>query len=73
MKELEFEIHLTLIPGVIGRNISKEEQDIFALPGRLGGMAFPKPDEMSDLKYGASVKITQPGLPLPGKVLDFFC
>ena len=59
MQELEFEIQHTLIPAMIGRDISDEERDIFALPVRLGGMGIPKPDEMSDLEYRASVKITQ--------------
>ena len=42
-----------------GQDISNEKRDIFALPVRLGGMGIPKPDEMSDLEYRASVKITQ--------------
>ena len=29
------------------------------MPVRLRGMGIPKPDEMSDLEYRASVKITQ--------------
>ena len=57
--KLEFEIYHTLIPAMIGRDISNEERDIFALPVRLGGVGIPKLEEMADLEYGASVKITQ--------------
>ena len=59
IKELEFEIQHTLIPAMTGQDISNEKRDIFALPVRLGGMGIPKSDEMSDLEYRASVKITQ--------------
>ena len=60
MKELQFKIHHTLLPAIIGRDISNEERDIFALPNRLGGTGIPKPDKMSDLEYRASAKISNP-------------
>ena len=58
LKVLEFEIHHSLLPAIIGRDISNDERDILALPTRLGGLGISKLDEMAEVEYAASIKIT---------------
>ena len=58
-KDLENEIHHTLLPAILGRKISSEEKDIIALPVRYGGMGIPKPEEWSDFEFEASKKVTE--------------
>ena len=58
LKVLEFEIHHSLLPAIIGRDISNNERDILTLPTRLGGFGISKPDEMAEVEYAASIKIT---------------
>ena len=53
-KELEYEIHNTLLPAIIGREISELEREIIALPVRLGGLGIPMPDKESKHEYEAS-------------------
>ena len=48
LKVLEFGIHYSLLPTIIGRDISNDECDILALPNRLGGLGISKLDEMAD-------------------------
>ena len=48
--ELEYEIHNTLLPAIIGREISDLEREIIALPVRLGGLGI--------YEYEASRQIT---------------
>lgn len=57
-KELEYEIHNTLLPAIIGREISELEREIIALPVRLGGLGIPMPDKESKHEYEASRQIT---------------
>ncbi|KAL5262366.1 hypothetical protein ACHWQZ_G007921 [Mnemiopsis leidyi] len=57
-KELEYEIHNTLLPAIIGREISELEREIIALPVRLGGLGIPMPDKESKHEYEASRLIT---------------
>ena len=59
LKDLEYEIHHTLLTAIIGREISDTERDITALPVRFGGLGIPKPDIDSDFEYAASRKITE--------------
>ena len=46
------------MPAIIRRDISNDERDILALPIRLGGLGISKPDEMAEVEYAASIKIT---------------
>ena len=56
--ELEYEIHNTLLPAIIGREISDLEREIVALPVRLGGLGIPMPNKESKYEYEASRQIT---------------
>ena len=58
LKVLEFEIYYSLLPAIIGRDISNDERDILALPTRLGGLGISKLDEMAEVEYAASIKVT---------------
>ena len=57
-EELEYEIHHTLLPALIGREISDLEREIIALPVRLGGLGIPMPNKESKHEYEASRQIT---------------
>ena len=56
--ELEYEIHNTLLPAIVGREISYLEREIIALPVRLGGLGIPMPNKESKYEYEASRQIT---------------
>ena len=58
LKVLGSEIHHSLLPAIRGIDISNDERDILALPTRLGGLRISKPDEMAEVEYAASIKIT---------------
>ncbi|KAL5266795.1 hypothetical protein ACHWQZ_G003996 [Mnemiopsis leidyi] len=58
-EELEYEIHNTLLPALIGREISELEREIVALPVRLGGLGIPIPNKESKHEYEASRQITK--------------
>ena len=58
LEELEYEIHHTLLPALIGREISDLEREIIALPVRLGGLGIPMPNKESKHEYEASRQIT---------------
>ena len=57
-EELEYEINNTLLPAIIGREISEQEREIIALPVRLGGLGIPMPDKECKHEYEASRQIT---------------
>ena len=56
---LEAAIRNTLIPAIIGREISDIDRRILGLPLRYGGMGILNPVETADREYEASVKITE--------------
>ena len=58
-KDLENEIHHTLLLAILRREIFSEERDIIALPVRYGGMRIPKPEEWSDFEFEASERVTE--------------
>ena len=59
MTPLENEIRRTLIPALVGRQVSDEERQITALPVRFGGLGIKKPEDDCDAEYKASKKITE--------------
>ena len=56
---LENEIRRTLIPALVGRQVSDEEREISALPVRFGGLCIKKPEDGCDHEYHASKEITK--------------
>ena len=56
---LEECIRHTLIPALIGRQVSDVERQIISLPVRLGGLGIADPTETAEREYEASVKITE--------------
>ena len=53
---IEEKIRHTLIPNITGRMLqSDDERALFALPARLGGLAFTNPVEMADTEYSHSL------------------
>ena len=59
MRPLEREIRETLIPALVGRQVSNEEREITALPVRYGGLGIKKPGDDCDPEYQASKEITK--------------
>ena len=59
MRPLENEIRRTLIPALVGRQVSDEEREISALPVRFGGLGIKKPEDDCDHEYHASKEITK--------------
>ena len=62
--ELEYEIHNTLLPAIIGREISDLEREIIALPVRLGGLGIVSPRGPRAAGQATSGKL---GIPMPNK------
>ena len=56
---LEDSIRNTLIPAIIGRNVSNVERDIISLPVRFGGLGVANPVENAEREYQASVTVTE--------------
>ena len=59
MVPLENVIRRTLIPALVGRQVSDEEREITALPVRYGGLGIKKPEDDCDHEYQASKEITR--------------
>ena len=55
---LEKAIRNTLIPALVGRQISDLERKIFALPVKLGGMGLYDPTSTAESEFKASTEIT---------------
>ena len=58
-KPLEDAISKSLIPAILGREVSAVERDMLALPLRYGGLGIQNPEKTSDREYVASKKITK--------------
>ena len=56
---LEDAIRDTLIPAIVGREISENERRLLALPTRFGGLGISNPVETSDLEYTSSKYVTE--------------
>ena len=56
---LEECIKNTLIPSVVGRQVSDMERKILSLPVRYGGLGIANPVETADREYAASQMVTQ--------------
>ena len=56
---LEHCIRHTLIPSIIGREISDLERKMFTLPVRFGGLGIADPCETAEREYSASLTITE--------------
>ena len=57
---LEKVIRNTLLPSILGREISDTERCLLALPIRYGGLAIANPIETADREYNSSLKVTSP-------------
>ena len=57
-KPLEDAISQSLIPAILGREVSALERDMLALPLRYGGLGIQNPEKTSVREYIASKKIT---------------
>jgi hypothetical protein len=60
LSPLEHAIANTLIPAIMGREVSATEREIIKLPVRLGGLGIPNPVETADREYRCSKEITGP-------------
>ena len=49
-----------LIPSITGHTCTREERDLLALPGRMGGFGLINPGQVATFEYEASVKVTKP-------------
>jgi hypothetical protein len=56
---LEDCIRNTLIPAIIGRNVSNRERNIISLPVRFGGLGIANPIENAEREYQASMAVTE--------------
>ena len=56
---LEDAIKESLIPALVGRNISALEREIFSLPTKFGGMGIINPLQAAEHEYAASLEVTQ--------------
>ena len=57
---LERAILEVLIPSLIGRNYSKAERNLVALPVRMGGLGIINPSDDADVGYSASIRVSAP-------------
>ena len=55
---LEDCIRNSLIPSLIGRQVSDIERKILSLPVRFGGLGIADPSETADREYNASKRVT---------------
>ena len=61
LSPLEEIIHCRLLPNLTGQpSFSDSEQNMFALPARLGGLGVVNPISYSLFQFGAFVKVTAP-------------
>ncbi len=58
LQPLEDNIRNNDIPSLLGRNVSDEERDMLALPGRLGRAALEDPVKSSRRKHKESLRRT---------------
>ncbi len=56
---LEEAIRVSLIPALVGRNVTDLERSMIALPLRFGGLGIQDPVKISDKEYKASKSITE--------------
>ena len=56
---LEESIRESLIPAIIGRNVSDTERMIISLPMRYGGLGIANPVETAEREYQASITVTE--------------
>ena len=56
---LEAAIRESLIPAILGRNITNLERQLFAIPVRLGGMGIQNPTLTSDTEFQNSSRVTR--------------
>ncbi len=56
---LEDAIRHTLIPALVGRQVTDIEREMLSLPYRFGGMGIQNPVETADREYDTSVEITR--------------
>ena len=56
---LEESIRESLIPAIIGRNVSDTERMIISLPVRYGGLGIANPVETAEREYQASITVTE--------------
>ena len=60
LQPLERAISDVLIPSLIGRNCSKAERDLVALPVRMGGLGLINPSDSTNAEYSASIRVSDP-------------
>ena len=51
---------MTVLPALIGREVTGEVRELLALPARLGGLDISIPTRKSSNEYDASTTVTQP-------------